>query len=761
MASLTEKFPVHTLFLETPPSNNQTLDIIPPRVKEIWEEWNIRGLILFSLSLQTFLILCAPLRKRTSRKLPIFLLWSAYLLADWTASFIVGLISNNNDDSSNKKKSDANQELLAFWAPFLLLHLGGPDTITAFALEDNALWLRHLIGLIFQVVATVYIFIQTIPQNKLWVPSTLMFLAGIIKYAERTRALYLASLGSFRSSMLKEPDPGPDYAKLMEEFSCKETAHLPTRIDLVEEPNKEWSPFTSTVKQGTLNELEVVQYAFLYFNKFKGLIVDLIFSFKERNESRDFFLARTPIDALKIIEVELNFIYEVLFTKLVVLHNKYGWFFRFVSVSSVITALILFTHLDKTDLDKIDVRITYALLIGALVLELISIFMTVFSDWTVASLKKDDSCVATIFKHFLRLKGLRLSEHNKPPFSGCKKLDTPRIVRRWRESVSQFNLISYCLCERIPMDDLRNKSFCCGCNLAWKKLIRWFRDAKVVVVDYLGAKEFLDDWKYVSRQPVFEDHWGFIFREMQDKSKAAESAQVTEAICSSRGSYALKSMELNSNADVDELISYIDDVAFDESVILWHIATELCFRDEQNTNANNKTHTPPEFSKLLSDYMLYLLVMLPSMMSVVAGLGEIRFRDTCAEAKKFFDRRGLECSSNEDTNRRACREILGVNIKAKPVTVKGDRSKSVLFDAAILAKKLREFKEEKWEIMSKVWIEMLGYAASHCRPDQHAQQVSKGGELITLVWLLMAHFGLGEQFQITEGHARAKLIVDK
>lgn len=63
--------------------------------------------------------------------------------------------------------------------------------------------------------------------------------------------------------------------------------------------------------------------------------------------------------------------------------------------------------------------------------------------------------------------------------------------------------------------------------------------------------------------------------------------------------------------------------------------------------------------------------------------------------------------------------------------------------------------------MSEVWVELFSYAASHCREDAHTQLLSKGGELITFVWLLMAHFGIGQQFQIDEGHAREKLIVGK
>ncbi|GJN12070.1 hypothetical protein PR202_ga30315 [Eleusine coracana subsp. coracana] len=41
----------------------------------------------------------------------------------------------------------SEHRLIAFWAPFLLLHLAGPDNITAYSLEDNKLWKRHLLTL--------------------------------------------------------------------------------------------------------------------------------------------------------------------------------------------------------------------------------------------------------------------------------------------------------------------------------------------------------------------------------------------------------------------------------------------------------------------------------------------------------------------------------------------------------------------------------------------------------------------------------------
>ncbi|PWA43967.1 hypothetical protein CTI12_AA530680 [Artemisia annua] len=89
---------------------------------------------------------------------------------------------------------------------------------------------------------------------------------------------------------------------------------------------------------GTCNmalTVSVVQYAYQSFQTFKGLVVDLIFSRKEWNQSQDFFLNRTAKDAFKVVEVELNFFYEVLFTKLPVVYGYFGALCRLFSLATV------------------------------------------------------------------------------------------------------------------------------------------------------------------------------------------------------------------------------------------------------------------------------------------------------------------------------------------------------------------------------------------------------------------------------------------
>nr|GEX60486.1 calcium uniporter protein [Tanacetum cinerariifolium] len=743
---------------------------IPPKWKQLWDTWDLRCFIVLSLLLQTFLIFAAPLRKRTNKIWIIMPLWSAYLLADQAANFAVGLISNSmgNTNDVSVKKGDRNpvenEDLLAFWAPFLLVHLGGPDTITAFALEDNELWLRHLLGLVFQCVAAVYVFAQSLPHNSLWIPTMLMFMTGIMKYSERTRSLYLASADRFKDSMLTKPDPGPNYAKIMDEYISKKEANLPTRIQMVPEPDRA-AKSANKAKKGNLKELEVVQYGYQFFNKFKGLVVDMIFSRRERNQSRDFFLNRTAKDAFKVVEVELNFIYEVLFTKLPVVFDLFGAISRFFSLATVCAAIILFIFKDKTNFSDADVTITYGLLFGALVLDMTALIMLLFSDWTIISLREspDDEPVkslkTTIITALLRLRTEgRLWDTKDTPQNKIIGPKLPLSLRflkqRWSETISTYNLIYYCL---YPLPG------------TWK-----------FVCDTLGLTGFIDGIRYVYRKECTDKLKEFIFNELKLKSELADDLETAKEISSARGDWVLRVEEGWSS-----LLKYVIDVDYDQSLILWHIATELCYNSELydyvkfiESDIIKVDEEKRKIAKGLSDYMLYLLIMQPSMMSAVAGIGQIRFRDTCAEATRFIeDGKGGEQSKIRDITEgertrgldlkhiNVCKDIINVSTEVPPVTVKGDRSKSLLFDGCILAKELMKIEKEKrldkWLILSKVWVELLCYGASHSRANTQAAQVSKGGELITIVWLLMTHFGLGDQFQINEGQARAKLIVGK
>ncbi|XP_010441716.2 PREDICTED: uncharacterized protein LOC104724857 [Camelina sativa] len=831
------------------------VEVIPKHIKDVWDRWNIRGVIILSLTLQAILICFSPLRKRTPRRLLILLVWSSYLLADWSANFAVGLISKNQGKDLKPDDPPQDKKLMALWAPFLLLHLGGPDKITAFALEDNALWFRHVFGLVFQAIAGVYVVLMSLP-NSLWVIIVLVFISGTIKYMERTAALYSASLDKFRDSIIEAPDPGPNYAKLMEEYKAKKEARLPITIILIDEPDKEHRakklehPSLASKNREELTHLEIAQYAYKFFNTFKGLVVNLIFSLRERDESLEVFEnLKSPEEALRIIEIELGFLYDALFTKIAVLHSVSGTVSRIVASGTLAAAFIIFHKKPKKDIQfhGADVVVTYTLFAVGIALDFISILLFLFSDWTCAvlsSLKDDPDEPVTLKDRFfdwllsLRLLRWKTQEcHNKGwvKCSGgddkCSTvhkhdvLTTRFFLRRWCGSINVFNFIAYAKKAEVKRIHDARGSFR---RYSWKTISFPFEKLSFIIQKVFGyivkvingvhmwishkvnelsriyplarhtiyplyfeflsriphfikyvwdvLNEFFDisdtldtvhKTLFVHEEPMTKQLWEFIFNELKYKSKYGDNPENAERISFARGEWTLRE-NLPVNADREKLVRYVTNFDYDQSLLMWHIATELCYQQhEEETIPESydekcKHYSNREFSKIISDYMMYLLILQPSLMSEVAGIGKIRFRDTLAEADKFFERRHIE---DKRSVKIATENILNVNSETDSMSVKGDRSKSVLFDASRLAKDLTEMekthKKDKWEILSKVWVELLCYAACHCDATSHVEQLSRGAELINFVWLLMAHFGLTDQFQINTGDARAKLIIGK
>jgi hypothetical protein len=192
------------------------------------------------------------------------------------------------------------QLLKLLWAPFLLVHLGGQDTLTAFSIEDNELWLRHMLNLLIQASLVSYVLCKAVAYDRLAVPAIFVFVTRIIKYGERIWALkqgskkYLTSFNRGEAAGSSELQQRQGATELMYPIIVK------CALD-----------YEKTVRYlfagQTLSSMSPkLRWSFLNFDE------------EYHGEGDDSELV------FKRIEVELSIMYDLLFTKYRIIHTTFG-----------------------------------------------------------------------------------------------------------------------------------------------------------------------------------------------------------------------------------------------------------------------------------------------------------------------------------------------------------------------------------------------------------------------------------------------------
>ncbi|KAF3956455.1 hypothetical protein CMV_018414, partial [Castanea mollissima] len=602
-------------------------------VQKLWNNWELRVLVLLSLILQLSLSYFGRRRRYGVQTWIHIFLWIFYLAADSVATIALGVISSKQGNSSfsGSTASQEQNELMACWAPFMLLHLGGQDTITAYAVQDNVLWLRHLLSLFARSGVAIYVVRTSWKGNWLSYLTILMLFAGFIKYAERIWVM--------RSANRRPKLVGQKYDELDN------------------------------------------------FPIFRPLFLNQKIGYKFQRNSKEQFINYNYKKAFAVIEIELGHAYDTFYTKIPLFSTKLGYFFRFISFSTIGFGFVFFLIKGRHNHLQIDLIITYLLLGGAVVIEIYAVILLITSDLLGRRLLKYTDIAP------LKTKGCQL----------CKQ--------RWSKSMGQFNMLRFCMRNKLGTSQRTPKFF--------RVLEVWFFNQ---ILPRINRK--LDMLHYKSDEKISEELKSLIWETYKEKSK------------SQRPGF---SEDYNSYISSDENVQ----VEIYEKIIIWHLATDLCLNlDNENPEVNNKQL---QMIKHISDYLMYILAMCPSMLST--GNAEISFDKACERVSE-----ALKNHPESSSLSLASEKIMSyLSTKTKDdflARVDDDPSDSLLvYNAFQVVKNLRE-SGQKWEILTRFWVENLAYVAILCEGKNHAKQLLKGGEFLTHVWFLIEHLDLKKSFQM-------------
>ncbi|TVU25066.1 hypothetical protein EJB05_27545, partial [Eragrostis curvula] len=510
-----------------------------------WEDWQLRLLVLASLFIQYFLFVAALLRKRRIHHWFRALIWLAYQGCDAVVIYALATLFNIHKDEV--AMDSAHIDML--WAPILLLHLGGQDGITAYSIQDNENWRRHLLISVSQITIAIYVFRKSWWSNdrRLLRAAILLFVPGILKCLEKPWALKNATITSIMSS----PDLRLE-ATVEKGIVRKDILSLEKYVQEAAKSVQELAG-TPLAEDFKLQDKVGDEPYHLFFDLGHPYFVRL------KNLQELMAPRGAKEEAHRLVRSSLSRAFDRLYTK----HKRsLAGLLRAAAALLTFTVIGLFHESRRNAYNHDDIVVTYILLCCTASLEFISAYV--------------------VLVH------------------GLPSLD---------DQVSQYNLIGYLA---------RNKNYPRFWSLAsWlgckDQLDRfWCTEAPEpsAGITKLVYDHIADGWKMYMNKTMGDIEWEW------DKTTGEWECEIVltavgayRRFNDSRGQRTLEREKNEGTSDEMEAVKTSLRLPLDESILLWHLATEFCYFEHVNTGSDATHH-----SRVMSNYMAYLLLVNPEML---------------------------------------------------------------------------------------------------------------------------------------------------
>ncbi|XBI77366.1 hypothetical protein VPH35_070496 [Triticum aestivum] len=618
-------------------------------IQVLWNEWEIHCLILAIFSLQVFLFFASGMRRHSVSRI--------------LNSLICG-----------------SHHLLIFWAPFLLLHMGGQDTITAFSMQDNNLWQHQLLGLVTQASMAGYvILISSWQDSRLLGATVLMFLSGVFKYIGRIFCLYTSSprlLEDFSVSNLDKYVHDMYYIPgIVQKESFEDTLRRRVHYMMCSDINLKLMPPTSSshiLLDTPLNDRATIDAdrsnAYIYV----GIML-------VRSYERVYTKAVLHFAWINCFSITVSKYFEHKKLRIAFLHIM-ALLLLFPVISALVT-LELFIVAEKAQLySHTDVTISYILLLGAITLEVASLLMSLLSYFA-------SSEAPTSFP----LAPIALCVANYVHPAG-------RHRKHWSKMLGQYNMFEYHM-ERASTGIMSVVS-------------RWIKMTFSVIPNSKYLKEF-------SRIHVSKDLEEFVLDKLLELGTGEQAGW---NFASFRGQLALdRWTAMRTTIDSTDLQTSKTRVSRDLSNYIMYLVFTCGVM-------------PTGSSKLVP------LLAHKEIREAIGPYADVASRGRAIRMVLQANNREKPQSADADDMGGSSRQpatqmqLLKDNIKAirSPVVPR----------ACKVADELNTMpRDGRWGLIGDVWLEMFFYIAPRCGGDFHAHHLSTGGEFVTHVLQLMRLLG--------------------